>query len=263
MIHPISTVEVLAWANTKNFIPGHIVSNGCLLPSEEKSDIDDIKLAIDTFKLDNSHLVIMNASSGLFPGYTLQPVVEHSILLGRDVIGFVEADEREALLPHEILALKVNSLGAPPDMPKVEKMYRINSGEKVAKGTSIVSGYFLLRRHTVHNLLESSSTSLGDFLLSHVEAGEKTSGVAMGWGHLHIGTLASFLYTESLMFYLAERASMRTFLKVDVDKLTDFRTDYFGDQTADIRAKIGHKLPGTFYRTAYRNQMLHGGQAIC
>ena len=53
---------------------------------------------------------------------------------------------------------------------------------------------------------------------------------------------------------------MRTFLKVNVDKLKSFTKDYFGDKTADIRAKIGHKLPTTFYTTAYRNQMLHNGR---
>ena len=29
---------------------------------------------------------------------------------------------------------------------------------------------------------------------------------------------------------------------------------------SDIRAKIGHKLPTTFYTTAYRNQMFHNGR---
>ena len=253
-------VEVLAWAKTKNFKPEHVVSNGCTMPAEEKSDIDDVKLAVNTFKLENSHLVVMDASSGLFPGYTLQPVVEHSILLGRDVVGYVEADEQGALLPHDVLALDVTAAGAPPDMPKVDKIYKVSERSKVVAGTFIVSGYFLLRRHTIQSLLTSTHASVGDFLISHVQVGEKTSGVAMGWGHLHIGTLSSFLYTESLMFYLAERASMRTFLKVNVDKLKSFKEDYFGDKTADIRAKIGHKLPMTFYRTAYRNQMLHNGR---
>ena len=147
-------------------------------------------------------------------------------------------------------------------MPKVEKIFRVDSDKDVAPGSYIASGYFLLRRHSVQTLMTSEETSLGDFLIARVEAGEKTSGVAMGWGHLHIGTLASFLYTESLMFYLLERASMRTFLEVNADTLTDFRNDYFGDQTADIRAKIGHKLPTTFYMTAYRNQMLHGGKRV-
>lgn len=256
-------VEVLAWAKTKSFNAKNIISNGCLLPSEEKTDIEDLQLAIRTFNLENQNLVVMNASSGLFPGYTLQPVVEHSIILGRDVVGYLEADDKEGLLPHDVLALEVNPLGAPPDMPKVEKIYRIENDKDVAPGTFIASGYFLLRRPTVQSVLTTSEhASLGDFMIAHVKAGEKTSGVAMGWGHLHIGTLASFLYTESLMFYLSERAAMRTFLEVNADTLTNFRKDYFGDQTANIRAKIGHKLPTTFYMTAYRNQMMHGGVAL-
>ena len=277
--------------NDVAFPTSNVVFNGLTEDTRDRqSDVADLALAIETFKLAESKcpLLVITADTIFFQDYNFSRVLEHSFVRNRDVVGTYD------LTPGQI---ECNPNGAPVVTlirdPKATmgKIKSVELGQMVNTGRALAP-VMMLKNDTLGSVRgyveEGGCVDMFQMFKTIVETkGEECYAIDLGFGRFDCVTLESLRYCEEFNnFYTAKKMVLNKLARTqDTDSSLDFKTSfsgrsdgtkemnqvqgygdmkpdlanaiktfvkgYFEERTAALSGKMTTLTPANFYQTEY------------
>eukprot|EP00798_Chlamydomonas_sp_ICE-L_P016870 gene16870-23141_t len=258
------------------FSEANFVSNGVTLSADWKGDVADLKTALGVIG-SSVPVLAMSGTLTVAPGFNLQRMLEHTLIRGRNTVGFSRLGDADAALHgpqgHTEVQLADSVTAAAPQWPSASWRQPLlgNSHCRASAGADSSAG----------GLVE---------LAAELYASGALNGIELGVGRLRLDNMPCLEYADQFLAWFAKEMQpcccrneldMDNYIETmgsvhqdfsvlfeDIPKLKDsisgFEKKLFGWPTADEDAllasgkstmKVQYKLPRTFYMTTYRRQV--------
>ncbi|GAX81130.1 hypothetical protein CEUSTIGMA_g8564.t1 [Chlamydomonas eustigma] len=269
-------------AEDKNGLIGerNVISNGARSISEWRSDLADLEIALQVVGMGCSVFVI--SSDLLFlPGYNFQRLVEHSLVRGKDLLGFSTLSYGDCVLLDGAATFWSVRMADSAPLPPLAEVRALPVDTPLQEGSDIAEDLIYLKASTLpaalqilssQGLTKTTKGTLPGLAAALMSQGLPVCGLDLlgAPARLRLQTSLSVDYAQSLMYCIStQRGSSSTMTSnsrqetsnestAAVSHLLDaFNLGYFGVRngtpTAGSEGSNERKqLPSTFYMTAYR-----------